>query len=66
MGVPGAALVGRGDLQLFGEERLQAVVREHAAEPAAAMIDAVLTAVDEFATGEPQFDDMTVMVIRGV
>jgi PAS domain S-box-containing protein len=54
------------DLQLFGEERLEAVVREHAAEPAGAIMDAVLAAVDRYATGEPQFDDMTVVVIKGV
>ena len=52
--------------ELFGEERLEAVVRAHAHEPAAAIMEAVLAAVDEFATGEPQFDDMTVMVIKGV
>jgi PAS domain S-box-containing protein len=54
------------DLRLFGEERLEAVVRAHVHEPAAAIMDAVLAAVDEYATGEPQFDDMTVMVIKGV
>jgi len=54
------------DFQLFGEARLEAVVRAHLHEPAAAIMEAVLAAVDEFATGEPQFDDMTVMVIKGV
>ena len=54
------------DFQLFGEARLEAVIRAHAAEPAAAIMEAVLAAVEEFATGEPQFDDMTVMVVKGV
>jgi len=54
------------DFQLFGEARLEAVVRTHAHKPAAAIMEAVLAAVEEFATGEPQFDDMTVMVIKGV
>ena len=53
-------------MEMFGEERLEALVREHAARPAAEILDAVLAAVDAFATGEPQFDDITVMVIKGV
>lgn len=53
------------DLAMFGEERLRATVRENAGRPAARILDRILAAVDAFATGEPQFDDMTVMVIKG-
>jgi PAS domain S-box-containing protein len=53
------------DLQMFGEERLQALVQGYADEPAGEILQVILDSVDAFATGEPQFDDMTVMVIKG-
>jgi len=53
------------DLQMFGEERLQALVRNYAGEPAGEILQVILDSVEAFATGEPQFDDMTVMVIKG-
>jgi sigma-B regulation protein RsbU (phosphoserine phosphatase) len=48
----------------FGETRLHAVLREVAGQPAAAIIERVFGAVDAFAAGHPQFDDMTILVLR--
>jgi serine phosphatase RsbU (regulator of sigma subunit) len=48
----------------FGEARLLEVLTEAAAEPAAAVIDRVMAAIDAFAGGAPQFDDITLLVAR--
>lgn len=48
----------------FGDERLIACLRQRADAPAAAVIDHVLEAIDAFAGGAPQFDDITLMVVR--
>jgi phosphoserine phosphatase RsbU/P len=50
--------------ELFGFERLEALVREHGGRPPAELIDAVFAAVAEFAGGTPQHDDMTLLVMR--
>lgn len=52
------------DLDMFGEERLQAVLRQCAALPAAGIVDAVLRSLGEF-TGRSRYDDdVSLLVIR--
>jgi serine phosphatase RsbU (regulator of sigma subunit) len=74
--------VGRGDVilfytdgfteafdenrQLFGEERLKAVLQRTAAEPAARILEAVQREVDAFVGSAPQSDDQTIVVARRV
>ena len=48
----------------FGEERLQDVVRASAGESAAVLADRIIAAIDAFAGAAPQFDDITLMVVR--
>jgi phosphoserine phosphatase RsbU/P len=48
----------------FGEARLLDVLREARGGSAAAIIAAIITAIDEFVGGAPQFDDITLMVLR--
>jgi PAS domain S-box-containing protein len=50
---------------MFGEERLLDIVRENSAAAAGEIIEAILAAVDAFCAGEAQFDDITLMVIKG-
>ncbi len=53
-------------VEMFGEERLKAVIRSHAKLSAKGLIEKILEAVTSFAGDEPQFDDITLMVIKGV
>jgi serine phosphatase RsbU (regulator of sigma subunit) len=48
----------------FGEARLHDVLRSAAGAPARVVIDRVLEAVEAFVAGTPQFDDMTMLVVR--
>ena len=48
----------------FSEARVGEVIRAHRNEPMAAMIPAVGSAVAAFATGAPQNDDMTMVLVR--
>jgi sigma-B regulation protein RsbU (phosphoserine phosphatase) len=48
----------------FGDDRLLDVLRETAAEPAAVILERVMAAIDAFAGGTPQFDDITMLVAR--
>jgi serine phosphatase RsbU (regulator of sigma subunit) len=49
---------------MFGEERLQAILRQGAALPAAGIVDAVLRSLGEF-TGRSRYDDdVSLLVIR--
>ena len=48
----------------FGYDRLIDVMREHAAEPAEAIVDDVFKAIDRFAGDAPQFDDITLMIVK--
>ena len=50
----------------FGEARLMAIVGENREQPSAAIVDKVFTAIDAFAGTAPQFDDITMMVLRRV
>jgi phosphoserine phosphatase RsbU/P len=48
----------------YGEARLVELLRASAGQPPAALIDRVMAAIDEFAGGAPQFDDITLLVAR--
>jgi phosphoserine phosphatase RsbU/P len=48
----------------FGTDRLIEVIRAHAEESPDAMVDAVFAAIDEFAGDAPQFDDITLMIVK--
>ncbi|MFO7168904.1 MAG: GAF domain-containing protein [Chloroflexota bacterium] len=50
--------------QLFGFERLEALLAEYGDEPPAALIDRVLLEVGRFSGNAPHHDDMTLVVIR--
>jgi sigma-B regulation protein RsbU (phosphoserine phosphatase) len=50
----------------FGEERLIEALRCHRTEPAAAIVDAVMKEVVQFAAGAPQADDITLLVAKRV
>jgi serine phosphatase RsbU (regulator of sigma subunit) len=48
----------------YGEARLVELLRASVGQPPAALIDRVMAAIDEFAGGAPQFDDITLLVAR--
>ncbi len=48
----------------FGEERLLEIVQAFRHEPAAALVEKIFSAIDDFAGEAPQFDDITLMVLR--
>jgi serine phosphatase RsbU (regulator of sigma subunit)/putative methionine-R-sulfoxide reductase with GAF domain len=48
----------------FGEARLLEVLRASVGQPAQTMIARVFEAIDAFAGGAPQFDDITLLVVR--
>lgn len=48
----------------FGEERLAAVVRDNAGKSAQQILDAIRDAILEFAGNRPQYDDITLMVLK--
>jgi phosphoserine phosphatase len=48
----------------FGEERVQDIVGGHADQPMADLIHILLKAVDAFARGAPQEDDMTAVLVK--
>nr|WP_231714667.1 SpoIIE family protein phosphatase [Desulfonema ishimotonii] len=50
--------------EMFGNERLRAVIREHGAEPAEAVRDAIIVATEAFRGDTPQEDDLTLVVVR--
>jgi serine phosphatase RsbU (regulator of sigma subunit) len=52
-----------GGGELFGEERLYAVVRRLAGRPAAEVVAGIDAAVQAHAAGEPQQDDVTVVAL---
>ena len=49
---------------MFGEERIAAVIDQHKHAPASEIIDHLVSAVKTFAAGHPQSDDITVVVMR--
>jgi sigma-B regulation protein RsbU (phosphoserine phosphatase) len=50
--------------EMFGTERLAAVLQSQTAPTAASMVDAILKAVSDFQSGTEHFDDETVVVLR--
>jgi phosphoserine phosphatase RsbU/P len=48
----------------FGTDALVACARDNARQPAAAILEAIFEAVDRHVSGAPQFDDITVMVVK--
>ena len=52
------------DGEEFGEERLLEVLRGEATRPPREVIDRVLAAIDRFAGNAPQFDDITLLVVK--
>jgi serine phosphatase RsbU (regulator of sigma subunit) len=57
---------GGGEVELFGEDRLVEVVRALRAQPAEAIVQGIVSAVQAFAAGRPQADDVTLVVARRV
>jgi serine phosphatase RsbU (regulator of sigma subunit) len=55
--------VARGE-RVFGIERIFRIVREHRGEPSARIVRALCDGVHEFLQGEPQGDDITVVVAK--
>ncbi|MCU0629583.1 MAG: PAS domain S-box protein [Methanoregulaceae archaeon] len=55
-----------GDDEMFGEDRLRSIILEHTGMSAIGIMEKILEEVSVFAVGQPQFDDITLMVIRGV
>lgn len=50
--------------EMFGEERIAAVIDQHKSEPATEIVEHLISAVKTFAAGYPQSDDITVVVMR--
>ncbi len=48
----------------YGEARLSALLRDAVGQPPAVLIDLIMAAIDAFAGGAPQFDDITLLVAR--
>ena len=49
---------------MYGKEPLQDVIREHAAQSAKQIADAVIDDLVRFRGGQPQLDDVTLIVLR--
>ena len=50
--------------ELFEEERLQALIRQHADKSAQQLMETLYQAVVDFTAGAPQFDDITLVVMK--
>jgi len=50
----------------FGQERLDSVVAQYRNLPASEIVEQIHRAVLDFAGGQPQFDDITVMVLKSL
>lgn len=51
--------------ELFGEDRLNTIIRKNARLSAQEILNRILSGVQEFAEEMPQFDDITLLVIKG-
>jgi sigma-B regulation protein RsbU (phosphoserine phosphatase) len=49
---------------MYGEDRLRAVITSSAGRAAGEILDAILADVKIFSGSAPQYDDITLMVIR--
>ena len=56
----------RADGEQFGLDPLEAAIHEAAALPPAQIIDRMYAAVNAFAAGEPQQDDLTAVIVKRV
>jgi len=52
------------DEEMFGDDRLKAVVKKHFQKPAAKIADAILAEVGKFQGEREHFDDETVVVLK--
>ena len=52
--------------EFFGDKRLEDLLAAHSAEPVPQLVTSLHAAVQEFATGVPQADDITVLALRFV
>ncbi len=52
------------DDEEFGEQRLHEILRAVAGQPTEAIIDRVFETIETFVADTPQFDDMTMLVVR--
>jgi sigma-B regulation protein RsbU (phosphoserine phosphatase) len=50
--------------EMFGEDRLISLIREHASSGCQALEKIILQSIEEFTEGMPQTDDMTCMLIQ--
>ena len=50
--------------EMFGQERLEAVLCSHRGKPAGEIADAILNEVTRFQDGKDRFDDETIIVLR--
>jgi PAS domain S-box-containing protein len=55
-----------GEEEMYGEDRLRMIIRGHPGLSASGIMEKILDGVSSFAVGQPQFDDITLMVIKGV
>lgn len=51
--------------ELFGEERLNAIIRKNARLSAHEILERILSGVQDYTGDMPQFDDITLLVIKG-
>ncbi len=52
------------DEEPFGEQRVAEIVRSHADDPVVQLTERLVAALDLFAAGTPQADDMTIVLLR--
>ncbi len=50
--------------ELFGEDRLFQLVKEHRSSGAQDLVDTIYSEITKFSAGAPQFDDMTLIVLK--
>ena len=48
----------------WGEERLMDAIRSTRTAPALRLLEHLMASADSFVAGAPQFDDMTLIVVR--
>ena len=48
----------------FGQERVEALIREHHTKPMSELVDTLLESVTRFAGAAPQCDDVTILLLR--
>ncbi len=60
----GVSEAQNGAEEEFEVERLTDCLKAHHTEPAAAIVDRIFDAIDSFAGDAPQFDDITLMIVK--